>query len=85
MVASCRVNRVISLSDTLPLLAKLLCFFILVTVIPWRRNEALTKDSPDARISPLMTLPFLSLPSQEYVTSFVALILAAIVIPYIIR
>ena len=51
-------------SVILPFLAKVLCFLTLVTVMPWRRSVALTKESPAARISPLITLPFLSLPSQ---------------------
>jgi len=65
MVASWRVNKVMSLSVTVPLLAKPLCFLTFVTVMPWRRNVALTKESPAARISPFTILPFLSLPSQE--------------------
>jgi hypothetical protein len=65
MVASWRVKSVISFSVIFPLAAKAPCFFTFVTVIPWRRKVALTTASPAARISPLTTLPFLSLPSHR--------------------
>jgi hypothetical protein len=56
------------------------CFLTLVTRMPWRRSVALTTASPPARISPRMTLPALSLPSQRKVTSFEPFAAAAVAI-----
>jgi hypothetical protein len=64
MVASWRVNKVTSLSLTLPPLP-IGRFLTLVTTMPWRRSVTLTTASPPAFISPLMIFPDLSLPSQR--------------------
>ena len=63
IVASWRVNRVMSFSVILPPPLKD-CFLILSGRIPWRRSVVLTTVSVIARISPRTALPALSLPSQ---------------------
>jgi len=63
MVASCRVNRVMSLSLILP--PDLNFSFLTVTLlIPWRRRVAWTTDSLAARISPRTDLPSRLFPSH---------------------
>ena len=63
IVASWRVNRVMSLSVIfLPLRSDR--FLTLVTRMPWRRSVALTTFSPLARSSPRTCLPLRSRPSQ---------------------
>jgi hypothetical protein len=78
IVASWRVKSVMSLSVTLPP-RPTRCFLTLVTRMPWRRSVALTTASPPARISPRITLPALSLPSQAKVASFGPFAVAAAV------
>ncbi len=70
IVAICLVNSATSFSLTLPPLF-LVCFLTFVTITPWRRSVALTTWSPAARISPLTTLPVLSLPSQAKLNSLI--------------
>ena len=68
IVESCRVNRARSFS-VMRLPREKLCLRILEAIIPRRRSEAATTDSPPARISPLTTRPCLSRPSQRNITS----------------
>jgi hypothetical protein len=79
IVASWRVKSAMSFSVTLPP-PPMRCFLTLVTRIPWRRRVALTTAWPPARISPRITLPALSLPSQRKVASL-GLAAAAVAIP----
>jgi hypothetical protein len=79
IVASWRVKSAMSLAETLPPHFPR-CFLTLVTRMPWRRSVALTTAWPPARISPRITLPALSLPSQTKVISF-AFTAVALAIP----
>jgi hypothetical protein len=64
IVASCRVKTAMSfcLIERPPLMRR---FFTRVTRMPCRRRLADTMASPPARISPRITLPFLSRPSHS--------------------
>jgi len=64
IVAIWRVNSAMSLS-VMRRPRESLRFLTLVTSTPCRRSVAWTTASPPARISPRMSLPFLSLPSQS--------------------
>jgi hypothetical protein len=69
MVASWRVNRLMSFSPTRPP-PLFFCFLIFCTMMPCRRSVALAAVSLTARMSPRTDLPPLSLPSQLNVISF---------------
>ncbi len=71
MVASWRVNSVMSLSVMLPPRPSF-CFLISSTLMPWRRSVALTWASPVALISPRTVLLLLSLPTQVKLNSLMS-------------
>src|SRR3972149_985875 len=76
MVASCRLNTVMSLGVILDLPALLKrdfgFFFTLRGFTPWRRRFALTRASLCPLISPFTRLPDLSVPSQPNISALAA-------------